>query len=284
MRASAPASLAAWLAHSGSAPLARSAHGRRGSRSAAGQSLVELALILPFLLTLAGGATDLARVYQAQLTLESAVRNAAEYVAANSPDAPTAQVDARRLVCLESRSLPGFRRGPGADGEASCLLPGVTLSSFAVSTTALGATAEESDRVDPDPRDARLPDARAVPVHPRAICISPPAPRTAWCGDDEATELPHAARPSSSSPLVIPIFVLLLVGTFDLGHVVWANDALSSAAREAARYAIVHGGSSSTACPVGPPADSAIVPAARTGLPVSLRRRDRRSRTRRAGG
>jgi TadE-like protein len=62
--------------------------------------------------------------------------------------------------------------------------------------------------------------------------------------------------------MVIPIFVLLLVGTFDLGHVVWANDALSNASREAARFAIVHGGSSSTACPVGPAAESAIVPAA----------------------
>jgi TadE-like protein len=114
--------------------------GRRRVRSPRGQSLVELALILPFLLTLAGGATDLARVYQAQLTLESAVRNAAEYVASTSADAAAAQADARRMVCLESRTIPGFRRGPGADGDASCLAPAITLSSFAVSSTALGAT------------------------------------------------------------------------------------------------------------------------------------------------
>jgi hypothetical protein len=60
--------------------------------------------------------------------------------------------------------------------------------------------------------------------------------------------------------LVLPIFLLLLVGIFDLGHVVWANDALANAAREATRYAIVHGGVASNTCPVGPPAGSAVIP------------------------
>jgi Flp pilus assembly protein TadG len=41
--------------------------------------------------------------------------------------------------------------------------------------------------------------------------------------------------------LILPIFVLVLVAIFDLGHVVWVNDTLGNAAREAARYAIVHG-------------------------------------------
>ena len=50
--------------------------------------------------------------------------------------------------------------------------------------------------------------------------------------------------------LILPIFLLVLISVFDLGHVVWANDNLSNAAREAARYAIVHGEKSS--CPVGP--------------------------------
>ena len=69
--------------------------------------------------------------------------------------------------------------------------------------------------------------------------------------------------------LVLPIFILCLVAVFDLGHVVWANDTLGNAAREAARYAIVHGGSESTACPVGPmnPARTAPAPAASTDCP-----------------
>jgi hypothetical protein len=50
--------------------------------------------------------------------------------------------------------------------------------------------------------------------------------------------------------LIFPIFILLLVGLFDLGRVIWVNDTLATAAREAARYAIVHGAKST--CPVGP--------------------------------
>jgi Flp pilus assembly protein TadG len=52
--------------------------------------------------------------------------------------------------------------------------------------------------------------------------------------------------------LIIPVFLLLLVGLFDFGRVIWVNDTLATAAREAVRYAIVHGGSESTLCPAGP--------------------------------
>ncbi len=54
--------------------------------------------------------------------------------------------------------------------------------------------------------------------------------------------------------LVLPIFLTMLFGIVDLGRVVWANDSLANAAREAARFAIVHGGSDLTLCPVGPTA------------------------------
>jgi Flp pilus assembly protein TadG len=60
--------------------------------------------------------------------------------------------------------------------------------------------------------------------------------------------------------LVIPVFILLMVGIFDLGRVIWVNDTLSTAAREAARFAIVHGGSDSNPCPVGPPSSTAVIP------------------------
>jgi Flp pilus assembly protein TadG len=52
--------------------------------------------------------------------------------------------------------------------------------------------------------------------------------------------------------LVFPIFILLLVGMFDLGHVVWVNNSISTASREAARLAVVHGGAWSQECPQGP--------------------------------
>jgi Flp pilus assembly protein TadG len=105
-----------------------------------GQSLVELALLLPILLMMAGGATDLARVYQAQLTLESAVRNAAEYLATSSADATAASTDARRIVCTETSNIPGFTPGAAPNPTETCTAPSVTVTDFAISTTALGAT------------------------------------------------------------------------------------------------------------------------------------------------
>jgi hypothetical protein len=53
--------------------------------------------------------------------------------------------------------------------------------------------------------------------------------------------------------LVIPLFLTLLFTVVDFGRVVWANNSLANAAREAARFAVVHGGTATTECPVGPP-------------------------------
>ncbi|MEO7117701.1 MAG: TadE family protein [Candidatus Limnocylindrales bacterium] len=47
--------------------------------------------------------------------------------------------------------------------------------------------------------------------------------------------------------LVLPILATLLFGLLDVGRVVWAQDSISNAAREGARFAIVHGGSPATA-------------------------------------
>ena len=50
----------------------------------------------------------------------------------------------------------------------------------------------------------------------------------------------------------------------DVGRVIWAQDSLAHAAREAARYASVHGGWPLTSCPTGP--NLGITPA--TGCPT----------------
>lgn len=52
--------------------------------------------------------------------------------------------------------------------------------------------------------------------------------------------------------LVLPIFLIMLMAVVDIGRAIWAQNSLASAAREGARYAIVHGGSDTTACPMGP--------------------------------
>ena len=52
--------------------------------------------------------------------------------------------------------------------------------------------------------------------------------------------------------LMAPLFFTMLFGIVDFGRVVWASNAMANAAREAARFAVVHGGSGTTPCPVGP--------------------------------
>lgn len=59
--------------------------------------------------------------------------------------------------------------------------------------------------------------------------------------------------------LVIPIFLVMLMGVVDVGRAIWAQNSLASAVREAARFAIVHGGSATTACPVGPPVPAVTI-------------------------
>lgn len=60
--------------------------------------------------------------------------------------------------------------------------------------------------------------------------------------------------------LILPLFLVLMMGVFDLGRAIWATTSLASAAREAARFAIVHGGTASTQCPVGTPSADANIP------------------------
>lgn len=113
---------------------------RRSQRNSRGQSLVEMALILPFLLAFVGGATDFARAFQASITLESSVRNAAEYVALYSADSTAAGTDAKRVVCLESTGVPGYTPGTGPDPDENCTNPTVAVATFGVSTTDPGAS------------------------------------------------------------------------------------------------------------------------------------------------
>ena len=65
---------------------------------------------------------------------------------------------------------------------------------------------------------------------------------------------PHRARGQAllEFSLVLPIFLIMLMAVVDIGRAIWAQNSLASAAREGARYAIVHGGSDTTDCPIGP--------------------------------
>jgi Flp pilus assembly protein TadG len=96
-------------------------------------------MLLPILLGLAGGAVDLARSYQAWLTIESATRDAAEYVASHSCTSAacttnTASADAQSIVCSEAQSAPGF-----SGTSTTCTSPSITAT-VSASSTATGAT------------------------------------------------------------------------------------------------------------------------------------------------
>ena len=99
-----------------------------------------MALILPFLLAFAGGATDLARAYQAWMTIESAARNAAEFAATTSADSAAALTDAKQVVCQESQHVNGFTAGSPPNAINNCTSPVVTVPSFVISTTQTGAS------------------------------------------------------------------------------------------------------------------------------------------------
>src|SRR5438874_2271969 len=108
----------------------------RKHRRHRGQSLVEFALILPVLLTMFGAAIDMARVYQAWVTLEGATRDAAERVATDTTVTTSggAATAAQRIVCSEMSRVAGYVASGG-----SCSTPTVSVT-WTSSTTAPGAT------------------------------------------------------------------------------------------------------------------------------------------------
>ena len=67
--------------------------------------------------------------------------------------------------------------------------------------------------------------------------------------------------------IIVPLFFVMSVFTLDMARVIWAMDISANAAREAARWAIVHGGSQATVCPVGPPSGDASIPTPSTACP-----------------
>jgi Flp pilus assembly protein TadG len=106
-----------------------------------GQSLVELALILPVMLTIMGAAVDVSRVYGARIALEGATRDAAEQVATfegPTSNSTAALARAKTVICSQLTSIPGFVAPVG--NPTACTQPNVTLTTWSTSTTAAGAS------------------------------------------------------------------------------------------------------------------------------------------------
>lgn len=102
-----------------------SAHRHRAApRTERGQSIVEFALLFPLLVFLLVGIVDLGRIYTTMLSVESAVREAADYGAFDSSNWSAAQIatteaDMQRRACLASSNLPDYQ-----GGTATCTNPG----------------------------------------------------------------------------------------------------------------------------------------------------------------
>jgi Flp pilus assembly protein TadG len=97
-----------------------------------GQSLLEFAIFAPILIGLMGATTDFARAYEQLVKLESATRDAAEYVVSSKTvtSSTLATTTARQVVCSQF----GL--------SATCTSPQVTVDSYTSSTTAPGAHVE----------------------------------------------------------------------------------------------------------------------------------------------
>lgn len=110
-------------------------------RKSTGQSLVELALILPVILTIMGAAVDTARLYGAWIALEGSTRDAAEQVATFeglTSNHSTALARAKTVVCSQMANVVGFVAPSGQ--PTNCSQPAVTLTWTTPSTTATGAS------------------------------------------------------------------------------------------------------------------------------------------------
>jgi Flp pilus assembly protein TadG len=106
-----------------------------------GQSLVEFSIVLPLLLTMVGVIIDAARVYQAWTNLESATRDAAQYLATSdtdptSPDYTTQGTNSDNKAVLILSESTGFVFTPsGTRGTLTNCSQAQLTTTFTTDTT-----------------------------------------------------------------------------------------------------------------------------------------------------
>lgn len=126
-------------------PVARRPRARKGKSR--GQSLVEFSIVLPLLLTMVGVIIDAARVYQAWTNLESATRDAAQYLATSdtdptSPDYTTQGTNSDNKAIFILSEATGFTFTPsGTRGTlTNCTAPQLTTTYSSDTTFANGGS------------------------------------------------------------------------------------------------------------------------------------------------
>jgi Flp pilus assembly protein TadG len=119
---------------------------RRRSRHR-GQSLVEFSVVLPVLLAMVGIVIDVARVYQAWTNLESATRDAAQYLATSDTDPTSPEYtaqgldsDNKAIFILNEATGMTFARSGTQGTLTNCNQPQVTTTYTANTDTATGGS------------------------------------------------------------------------------------------------------------------------------------------------
>lgn len=129
----------------------RQNHEPRGRRWSAGrsrgQSLAEFAIILPVMLALVGVTIDVARLYQAWTNLESATRDAAQYLATSNTDPLAADhttqgldSDSKAQFILQTATGTTFSRSLTQGTIGSCTQPRLTTTYSESTSSAQGGS------------------------------------------------------------------------------------------------------------------------------------------------
>lgn len=106
---------------------------RKFVKCESGTQMIEFAIILPVLLLMFAGTTELGRLFYQYTTLAKATREGARYLS-TVPNVGTSTTAAKNMV------LCGNAAGCGGSGQPSVILPGLTASNVVV--TAPAATGE----------------------------------------------------------------------------------------------------------------------------------------------
>jgi Flp pilus assembly protein TadG len=112
-----------------------------------GQSLVEFSIVLPVLLCIVGVVIDFSRVYQSWVNLESATRDAAQYLATSDTDPSSANYttqgadsDGKAAYLLRTATGVTFTRSPTQGSLTNCSQPQVTTTYTANTSSGTGGT------------------------------------------------------------------------------------------------------------------------------------------------
>lgn len=100
-----------------------------------GQNLVEFAVVLPVLLALVGVVIDASRLYSAWVNLESATRDAAQYLATSDTDPFSSDytwagsdADNKAAYIVATALAQDFTASPSSGALTSCTSPEVTTT------------------------------------------------------------------------------------------------------------------------------------------------------------